>query len=120
MTRSQTAMDYWSVLGLSPGADASSLKRAFRTQARRWHPDLNTNDPRAEDQFKLVNEAYAVLSDPLKRQAWEGANGVLDAPPRPIAMGILLPQAFLILRTTSPNCLETAGPSGGNGRSTRR
>jgi len=81
VTRSQTAMDYWSVLGLSPGADASSLKRAFRTQARRWHPDLNTNDPRAEDQFKLVNEAYAVLSDPLKRQAWEGANGVLDAPP---------------------------------------
>jgi curved DNA-binding protein len=75
VTRSPATQDYWSVLGLSPGADGISLKRAFRTQARRWHPDLNTNDPRAEDQFKLVNEAYAVLSDPLKRQAWEAANG---------------------------------------------
>ncbi len=75
VTRSPTSQDYWSVLGLSPGADGGSLKRAFRTQARRWHPDLNANDPRAEDQFKLVNEAYAVLSDPLKRQLWEAANG---------------------------------------------
>lgn len=76
--RSPTSQDYWSVLGLSPGADGSSLKRAFRTQARRWHPDLNANDPRAEDQFKLVNEAYAVLSDPLKRQVWEAANGEIS------------------------------------------
>ena len=75
VTRSPTSQDYWSVLGLAPGADGTSLKRAFRTQARRWHPDLNANDPRAEDQFKLVNEAYAVLSDPLKRQLWEAANG---------------------------------------------
>ena len=78
VTRSPTSQDYWSVLGLSPGADGSSLKRAFRTQARRWHPDLNANDPRAEDQFKLVNEAYAVLSDPLKRQVWEAANGEIS------------------------------------------
>jgi len=75
VTRGSTSQDYWSVLGLSPGADSTSLKRAFRTQARRWHPDLNANDPRAEDQFKLVNEAYAVLSDPLKRQRWEAGNG---------------------------------------------
>jgi len=78
VTRSPTSPDYWSVLGLSPGADGSSLKRAFRTQARRWHPDLNANDPRAEEQFKLVNEAYAVLSDPLKRQVWEAANGEIS------------------------------------------
>ena len=78
LTRSPTSQDYWSVLGLSPGADGTSLKRAFRTQARRWHPDLNANDPRAEDQFKLVNEAYAVLSDPLKRQVWEAANGEIS------------------------------------------
>ena len=78
MTRSPTSQDYWSVLGLSPGADGTSLKRAFRTQPRRWHPDLNANDPRAEDQFKLVNEAYAVLSDPLKRQVWEAANGEIS------------------------------------------
>lgn len=63
--------DYWTVLGLRPGSDGTSLKRAFRAQARRWHPDLNGNDPRAEEQFKLVNEAYAVLSDPARRDAWE-------------------------------------------------
>jgi len=66
--------DYWGVLGLKPGADSSSLKRAFRSQARRWHPDLNGNDPVAEERFKLVNEAYAVLSDPKRRELWEAAS----------------------------------------------
>lgn len=65
------AVDHWAVLGLQPGADAASLKRAFRAQARRWHPDLNGNDPIAEERFKQVNEAYAVLSDPVRRRAWE-------------------------------------------------
>ena len=63
--------DYWSLLGLGPEADADQLKRAFRREARRWHPDLNGNDPVAEERFKLVNEAYAVLSDPRRRSAWE-------------------------------------------------
>lgn len=73
-TRAMTtlgAMDYWQVLGLEPGADPARLKQAFREQARRWHPDLNGNDPVAEERFKLVNEAYAVLSDPRRRRAWE-------------------------------------------------
>lgn len=71
MGPSAVTQDYWRVLGLDPGADASTLKRAFRVQARRWHPDLNGNDPDAEERFKLVNEAYAVLSDPRRREAWE-------------------------------------------------
>jgi len=75
-TRS-AAVNHWAVLGLQPGADAASLKRAFRQQARRWHPDLNGNDPHAEEQFKAVNEAYAVLSDPQRRQQWEAG---LDDP----------------------------------------
>ena len=65
------SINHWAVLGLEPGADASSLKRAFRQQARRWHPDLNGDDPHAEEQFKAVNEAYAILSDPQRRQQWE-------------------------------------------------
>lgn len=77
-TRSQ-AVNHWAVLGLQPGADAVSLKRAFRQQARRWHPDLNGNDPHAEEQFKAVNEAYAVLSDPLRRQQWEDGLDGQDA-----------------------------------------
>lgn len=75
MGPSAVTQDYWRVLGLDPGADASTLKRAFRAQARRWHPDLNGNDPDAEEQFKLVNEAYAVLSDPRRREAWEAGLG---------------------------------------------
>ena len=63
--------DYWSLLGLSPDSDQYQLKRAFRKEARKWHPDLNTNDSNAEERFKLINEAYAVLSDPRKRLAWE-------------------------------------------------
>jgi DnaJ-class molecular chaperone len=65
------APDHWQILGIRPGADAAALKRAFRAQARRWHPDLNGNDPIAEERFKQVNEAYAVLSDPQRRSAWE-------------------------------------------------
>lgn len=72
------AIDHWSTLGLDPGADAAALKQAFRQQARRWHPDLNGNDPVAEERFKRVNEAYAVLSDPKRRQAWERGQGSGD------------------------------------------
>jgi curved DNA-binding protein len=78
---SSAAVDYWQVLGLSPGADAPSLKRAFRQQARRWHPDLNGNDPVAEERFKLVNEAYAVLSDPGRRRAWEAGEDLGEGIP---------------------------------------
>ena len=69
-----TTVDHWEALGLEPGADGEALKQAFRRQARRWHPDLNGNDPAAEERFKRINEAYAVLSDPRRRQAWEGGS----------------------------------------------
>ncbi|MEB3297423.1 MAG: DnaJ domain-containing protein [Cyanobacteriota bacterium] len=73
--------DHWAVLGLAPGADLQALKRAFRAQARRWHPDLNGSDPIAEERFKLVNEAYAVLSDPRRREAWEAGIDLDQSPP---------------------------------------
>ena len=77
---SAAAVNHWAVLGLTPGADAASLKRTFRQLARRWHPDLNGNDPHAEEQFKAVNEAYAVLSDPVRRRQWEaGLDGAVAA-----------------------------------------
>jgi DnaJ-class molecular chaperone len=63
--------DHWAALGLEPGANQQALKQAFRRLARRWHPDLNANDPIAEERFKRINEAYAVLTDPRRRQAWE-------------------------------------------------
>ena len=59
--------DYFSILGLSKDFDDSELKRAFRREARKWHPDLNKNDINAEERFKLINEAYEFLRDPQKK-----------------------------------------------------
>jgi len=59
--------DYLSILGLSHDFDDKELKKAFRREARRWHPDLNKNDLNAEERFKLINEAYEYLRDPNKR-----------------------------------------------------
>ncbi|WP_288262535.1 DnaJ C-terminal domain-containing protein [uncultured Prochlorococcus sp.] len=59
--------DYMSILGLSHYFDDKELKKAFRREARKWHPDLNKNDLNAEERFKLINEAYEFLSDPNKR-----------------------------------------------------
>ena len=66
--------NYWSLLGVSPDCDPYELKSAFRKEARKWHPDLNKNDVNAEERFKLINEAYAILSDPKKRSEWEKQN----------------------------------------------
>ena len=63
--------NYWSLLGVTPECDANELKSAFRKEARKWHPDLNKNDQNAEERFKLINEAYAILSDPQKRIEWQ-------------------------------------------------
>ena len=55
-------------MGLSPDFDNSDLKKAFRREARKWHPDLNKNDLNAEERFKLINEAYEYLRDPNVRK----------------------------------------------------
>lgn len=73
MTSSTGTFTYWSLLGLSPDSDPDQLKKAFRKEAMRWHPDVNANDRNAEERFKWVNEAYRVLSDPQSRFEWEVA-----------------------------------------------
>ena len=57
--------DYLSILGLSSNFNDSELKKAFRREARKWHPDLNKNDLNAEERFKLINEAYDYLRNHL-------------------------------------------------------
>ena len=63
--------DYFKVLGVERGADADTIKRAFRRLARQYHPDVNPGDKDAEARFKEVSEAYEVLSDPDKRRRYE-------------------------------------------------
>ena len=63
--------DYYEVLGLSKGASADDIKKAYRSLAKKYHPDMNPGDKDAEAKFKEVNEAYAVLSDDEKRQKYD-------------------------------------------------
>jgi len=62
--------DYYEILGLTRGADAASVKRAYRKMARKYHPDVS-KEKNAEDRFKEVQEAYEVLRDTEKRAAYD-------------------------------------------------
>jgi len=62
--------DYYETLGVSRGADAEEIKRAYRKQARKYHPDVS-KERNAEDKFKDVQEAYEVLRDADKRAAYD-------------------------------------------------
>ena len=66
--------DYLSILGLTNEFDDKELKKAFRREARKWHPDLNKNDINAEERFKLINEAYEFLSDTSNRSNSDDLN----------------------------------------------
>ena len=73
------AKDYYSVLGVDKNASDDDIKSAYRTLAKKYHPDLNKDNPEAETKFKEVNEAYSVLSDETKRQNYDNF-GSADGP----------------------------------------
>ena len=63
--------DYYEILGVSNNADPNSIKSAYRKMAMKYHPDKNPGDKDAEEKFKEASEAYNILSDQEKRQAYD-------------------------------------------------
>lgn len=66
-----TKRDYYEVLGVSKDASEAEIKSAFRKKAKEFHPDLNKDNPEAEEKFKEVQEAYSILSDASKKQMYD-------------------------------------------------
>lgn len=64
-------MNHYEILGLDQSADTAQIKAAFKRLAMQYHPDRNAGDKAAEEMFKLVNEAYHILSDPLKKSRFD-------------------------------------------------
>ena len=67
----ESKRDYYEVLGVPRDADDAALKKAYRTLAKKYHPDANPGDQAAAEKFKEASEAYSVLSDPEKRRQYD-------------------------------------------------
>lgn len=64
-------IDYYKVLGVDKNATQQDIRKAYRKQAKRYHPDINKEDPQAKERFQEINEANEVLSDPEKRKRYD-------------------------------------------------
>ena len=68
--------DYYEVLGISRSADANEIKKAYRKLAKKYHPDTNAGNPKAEEKFKEITEAYNVLRNKKKRKLIQNGNNI--------------------------------------------
>jgi curved DNA-binding protein CbpA len=71
----QTQQDYYEVLGIAPDASLEEIKRAYHRQAFQCHPDRNWENEEAHEEMERINEAFAVLSDPIKRREFDLPRG---------------------------------------------
>ena len=103
--------DYYEVLGVDKNAYEATIKKAYRTLAKKYHPDMNPGDKEAEKKFKEASEAYAILSDPEKKQqydqfghaAFEGGAGGATAD---LILTVRISVIFLVI--SSAICLAAA------------
>lgn len=79
--------DFYGVLGVKADADDKEIKKAYRQLARKYHPDTHKDDPAAENRFKEIGEAYAVLSDPEQRKQYDAIRVMGAGGPRFTAGG---------------------------------
>lgn len=95
--------DYYETLGVNKSADKEAIKRAYRKLAKKYHPDTNAGNPRAEEMFKDVTEAYNVLSDEKKRKLYDEfgfaglQEGFSEEAARQAAQGALVASAAMAL-----------------------
>jgi molecular chaperone DnaJ len=74
--------DYYKTLGVAKGASADEIKKSYRKLARKYHPDANEGDAKAEERFKEISEAYNVLSDEKRRKEYDEARTLFGGGPR--------------------------------------
>ena len=79
-SEANVATDYYKTLGVSRSADAAEIKKAYRKLARKFHPDVNPGNDEAEQKFKEIQEAYAVLSDSKRKKQYD-TFGTVDGDP---------------------------------------
>ena len=119
--------DYYKILGLDKKASKEEIKRAFRKMARKYHPDVNPDQPKTGDKFKQINEAYTILNDDKKKEMYDKF-GVVDGDPSTYQQGGGIPRGgqgyrspdgttYYYSTSGSPGGFDFSEIFGNNGRS---
>ena len=106
-------IDYYKILGVDKSASQDDVKKAYKKLARKYHPDLNPNDPDAHRKFQEINEANEVLSDPEKRKKYdqygENCNGKRKMPSLVAGLTSSKPNSSNIANTRTGKAEEPTG-----------
>lgn len=111
--------DYYTLLGVDPSTEAPGIREAFRREALRWHPDHRPGDPRAAEHFRALHQAYEILTDPVRRRAYDAriSDRSSEHPDVEAQVTLGLREVFtgLLLKLEVPHA-RPCGACGGTGR----